>query len=141
MTTRRKTSTSPGWFRIAVQALVMIAESREPCSSAEIAQDVEAHAVFMRRVLAHLVRTDIVQAYEGRTGGYRLARPASQITLADVYKSVKLARTGDELTLADCQSARVLDVLDEIQTDVEAYAVRQYGRRTIDSLVRRVSHN
>jgi Rrf2 family protein len=119
----------------------MIAESREPCSSAEIAQDVDAHAVFMRRVLAHLVRTGIVQAYEGRTGGYRLARPASQITLADVYHAVKVTETGDEFALADCQNSRVIDELDEIQADIEVYALRQYSRRTLESLVRHVSHN
>src|SRR5260221_4247629 len=84
-------SRGPGWFPVAVQALVVLAESDGLCSSSTMAQDLHAHAVFVRRVLTHLVRANLVQAREGRDGGYRLARSAEQMTLAEVYQAVRSA--------------------------------------------------
>jgi Rrf2 family protein len=50
---------------------------------------VNTHAVFLRRILGDLVAAGLVSAQEGRAGGYRLARPAEAITLADVYRAVE----------------------------------------------------
>src|SRR5450759_4707185 len=80
--------TTLGWFRVAVQALVVLAGNDETCSSAMIAEALDAHAVFLRRVLAQLVRANLVAAREGRDGGYRLTRPAGEITLADVFCAI-----------------------------------------------------
>jgi Rrf2 family transcriptional regulator, repressor of oqxAB len=74
-----------GRFALAVHALVLLANSPQPTTSAFLAGSVNTHATCMRRVLATLVQADLVQAAEGREGGYRLARPAAEITLADVY--------------------------------------------------------
>src|SRR5260370_40933260 len=56
-----------------------------------MAQALKSHAVLVRRVLAQLVRAHLIQAREGRAGGYRLARSADQITLAEVYQAVAVA--------------------------------------------------
>ena len=44
---------------------------------------------FLPRVMTELVRTGLVEGRLGRTGGYRLARPASSITLLDVIHAVE----------------------------------------------------
>lgn len=76
----------PDAFPVAVQALVFLARAEDgPCSSATIAGHVSSHAVYLRRVVAHLVRAGLVEAFEGREGGYRLARPASSISLDGVF--------------------------------------------------------
>ena len=80
---------SPGWFGIAVHAAVLLARSGDVCSSASMACSLHSHAAFLRRVLAQVVRAGIVEAREGRDGGYRLARPADPITLAEIYRAVK----------------------------------------------------
>jgi len=83
---------SSGWFVVAVQGLVLLESSPlDVCSSAWIAESMRTHAVFLRRVLALLVRANLVEAREGRNGGYRLARPAAEITLADIYRAVQAA--------------------------------------------------
>src|SRR5258708_20409683 len=84
-------SHGPGWFPVAVQALVVLAETDGPCSSSTMAQDLKAHAVYLRRGLAQLVRANLIHAREGRDGGYRLAPPAHDITLAEVYQAVTVA--------------------------------------------------
>jgi Rrf2 family transcriptional regulator, repressor of oqxAB len=77
-----------GWFPVAVQALVYLAQSDAACSSSAMAPELNAHAVFRRRVLAQLGRANQIEAREGRDGGYRLARSPEQITLAVVYRAV-----------------------------------------------------
>jgi Rrf2 family protein len=44
---------------------------------------------FLPRVLRELARAGLVQARTGRTGGYRLARPASTITVLDVVSAIE----------------------------------------------------
>jgi len=74
---------------MAVHALAVLAQSDEGYPSAFLASSVNTHAVFLRRILRELVGAGLVRAREGRAGGYRLARPASRITLADVYLAIE----------------------------------------------------
>lgn len=74
---------------MAVHALAVLSQSREGYPSAYLAGSVNTHAVFLRRILRDLVAAGLVCAHEGRAGGYRLARPARRITLADVYRAVE----------------------------------------------------
>jgi Rrf2 family protein len=76
---------------MAAHALAVLAQAREDegYPSAYVASSVNTHAVFLRRILGDLVAAGLVSAREGRAGGYRLARPAERITLADVYRAVE----------------------------------------------------
>ncbi|HET8539190.1 MAG TPA: Rrf2 family transcriptional regulator [Anaeromyxobacter sp.] len=78
-----------GRFAMAAHALAVLSQSDEGYPSAYIASSVNTHAVFLRRILRDLVGAGLVVAREGRTGGYRLARPAARISLADVYCAVE----------------------------------------------------
>src|SRR5260370_21783823 len=80
-----------GWFRLVVQALVVTAETDGTCSSTVLAQELKIHATFLRRVMVLLVRANILVAREGREGGYRLARPADEIMLSEVYQAAEAA--------------------------------------------------
>lgn len=44
---------------------------------------------FLPRVMRELVSAGLVEARHGRTGGYRLARPADRISLLDVISAVE----------------------------------------------------
>jgi Rrf2 family protein len=78
-----------GRFAMAAHALALLSQSDEGYPSAYIASSVNTHAVFLRRILRDLVAAGLVRAREGRAGGYRLARPAARISLADVYLAVE----------------------------------------------------
>jgi Rrf2 family transcriptional repressor of oqxAB len=127
-----------GWFPVAVQALVVIAGSEGLCSSSTMAQGLHAHAAFVRRVLAQLVRANVVQAREGRDGGYRLARSAEHITLAEVYQAVKLTDQGGDAACRSDVTAGVLAVLDEVGAEVEQRLLEVLGQYTLDSVMERV---
>ncbi len=78
-----------GRFAMAAHSLALLARSEEGHPSALLASSVNTHAVFLRRILRDLVSAGLVEAREGRSGGYRLTRPAERITLAEVYRAVE----------------------------------------------------
>ncbi len=54
----------------------------------EIAERQDLPADYVRSALSDLRRTGIVATRRGRVGGYKLARPASEVTLADIIRAV-----------------------------------------------------
>ncbi|SRR5258708_382805 len=128
----------PGWFPVAVQALVVLAESDGACSSSIMANNLKAHAVFVRRVLAYLVRANLVQAREGRDGGYRLARPAEQITLAEVYQAVRVIDSPEDPQDASDVNLQVQAVLEEIGAEAEQHLIELLSHASLASVLERV---
>ena len=60
-----------------------------PVCSNMIAQSVHTNPVVIRRLMSELEKASLVASTSGRSGGFSLARPAPQITLADVYRAVE----------------------------------------------------
>ena len=75
----------------AVRAMLALSDpSVEPWLSAvRISGAMSIPERFLPRVLRDLARAGLVEARTGRTGGYRLARPAGTITLFDVIAAVE----------------------------------------------------
>jgi Rrf2 family protein len=78
-----------GRFAMAVHALALLSQSDEGYPSRYIAGSVNTHAVVLRRVLGQLAAAGLIEAREGRGGGYRLARPPDRISLGEVYMAVE----------------------------------------------------
>lgn len=78
-----------GRFAMAVHALALLAQDRDGYPSEYLAGSVNTHAVFLRRVLRRLAEGGLIEAREGRGGGYRLTRPPGEVTLAEVYRLVE----------------------------------------------------
>lgn len=77
-------------FAVAVHVLTLLAWSgEEPLTSEDIACSVNTNAVVIRRILCALREAGLVTTQPGASGGSRLARPASEITLRDVYRAVE----------------------------------------------------
>jgi Rrf2 family protein len=132
-----KHTTISGWFRVAVRGLVILAETGEICSSSAMARDLNAHAVFLRRIMAQLGQANIVLAREGRDGGYYLARPAECITLAEVYLAVKAATPHDEMTCPRGENESLQQALDGVAVEVEQCLLQALSNHTIASLMKR----
>lgn len=77
-------------FVLAVHLmLVMVWRSPEPLTSAGAAHSVNSNPVFLRRVLQQLAKAGLIVTQTGPAGGSRLARPAEEITLSDIYRAVE----------------------------------------------------
>lgn len=73
----------------AVRALVALAAAGGgPVAGAALAKDQNLPAKFLEGILAELRRSGIVGSQRGAEGGYRLARPAAQISVADVIRAI-----------------------------------------------------
>lgn len=60
-----------------------------PMKAHVLASEEEIPPKFLETILADLKRAQIVASQRGATGGYRLARPAEAITVADVIRAVE----------------------------------------------------
>ena len=77
-------------FSVAVHALALVERfGSDRLTSDLIAGSVGTNASFVRRVLAMLSHAGLVQSSPGIAGA-RLARPAGEITLLDVYRAVDM---------------------------------------------------
>ncbi|MFK4754407.1 Rrf2 family transcriptional regulator [Oceanobacter antarcticus] len=77
-------------FAVSVHVLTAIAlQQGRPVPSDMIADSTNTHATVIRRILSMLNSAGITKARLGKGGGALLAKPASLITLLDIYQAVE----------------------------------------------------
>lgn len=74
-------------FIMATHALVYLAHTGTRCSSQQLATNICANPAQIRKVTRALVAANLLEVQNGRDGGYALAKPAAQISLADVARA------------------------------------------------------
>jgi DNA-binding IscR family transcriptional regulator len=78
-------------FAVAVHILLLLASLKQAeATSARLAASVNTNPVVVRRITRLLARAGLVSSRRGARGA-ALARPASAITLADVWRAVQPA--------------------------------------------------
>ena len=89
--------------KYALRALVELARAEEPqLTAGEIALRADAPRKFLEAILLELSRNRLVASRRGKFGGYSLARPAAEISFAEVIRIVD-----GPLALAPCVSPRL----------------------------------
>ena len=86
-------------IRVALRIMVQIAgeTGERPVFSRRIAATQEISEPYVDQILLPLRTHGLLTSVRGRSGGYRLARPAKEITLLDVVEAVE-----GEVQLVDC---------------------------------------
>jgi Rrf2 family protein len=72
----------------ALRALLTLANSDRSVSAEHLAHEQNLPPKFLGAILSELRRAEIVSSQRGVDGGFRLARPASEITVADVLRAL-----------------------------------------------------
>ena len=72
----------------AIRALLLLAASDHSVSAEHLAHDQELPAKFLGAILSDLRRGGLVTSQRGPEGGFRLARPADEIMIADILRVV-----------------------------------------------------
>jgi Rrf2 family protein len=79
-------------YTIALHVLTWMAlvarKGHDLVTSDQIAGSVNTNPVFLRRVLGPLREAGLVSSQRGSGAGWQLARPATEITLAQVYQAM-----------------------------------------------------
>ncbi|MGE7932941.1 RrF2 family transcriptional regulator [Viridibacillus arvi] len=129
----------PPRFKIAVHSIVWLAKSGNVLSSTMIANQVDSHATFIRRVMQSLAEAGIVGSKGGREGGYSLKKSAPDITLGDIYAAVNTFEADQEFNV-DCGDAgEQLDLeLEKILFEVEQRTIDYLQQYTIADVMERV---
>src|SRR5688572_20099737 len=73
----------------AVRAAVELASAEGPVKGDHIAQSQSIPLKFLENILIEMRHAGLVRSQRGREGGYWLARPADEITIADVVRAVE----------------------------------------------------
>ena len=73
----------------AVRAAIELAAAGGLVTSEQIAQAQRIPANFLENILRDLRRAGIVDSRRGQSGGYTLARPAADVSVADVIRAVE----------------------------------------------------
>ena len=77
-------------FTIAVHILTMLANAKDASLKSDyVAKSINTNPVVVRRIWASLAKADLLVSRTGSSGGARLAREASEITLLDIYRAVE----------------------------------------------------
>ena len=75
--------------RLGVIAMLYLADNdRNPVNAGTLSRELQVSVSYLEQLFAKLRRNDIVSSTRGPGGGYRLAKPASEISIAEIICSV-----------------------------------------------------
>lgn len=108
-------------------------------SSEQVAASLASHPVLVRTSLAPLREAGLVESGRGRGAGWTLTRPASEITVADVYTALAadppFALHPHEPNAGCPVGFGIRPVLTDLYAEVDAAVLRSLGARTIAGLL------
>lgn len=128
----------PTRFNIAVHLLIVLAKDGDICPSSQLADRVNTHATFVRRIIAHLVKAGIVEAKQGRGGGYTLGRSPAEIRLGEVSRALQAFDTESDIgCIEECPpTGDWTATLGEIVDEAERQWLQALDRYTLADLLR-----
>jgi len=130
-------------FSMAIHILTLLATGGDENMKSEyIACSVNTNAVVIRRVIGQLSQAGIVSSQTGAFGGTRLAKPASEIRLCEIYKAVSC---GEVFGLhakspnQDCPIGKNIEaVLCNLQKEIDKAVGERLGEYTLATIIEKV---
>ena len=112
----------------------MAVDPQRTRTSTEIAEHAGTNPVVVRRVLGTLREAGLLSSEKGHAGGWRLARGAHSITLADVYIALgeNLVTADESGSGSDCSVENALHHrISAVIENIEQSLISQLSRTTI----------
>jgi Rrf2 family protein len=72
----------------ALRAAIELAAQDDRVAADQLVQAQDIPAKFLEAILTHLRRSNIVRSQRGPDGGFWLARPAAEISLAEIIRAI-----------------------------------------------------
>lgn len=116
----------------ACRALVELARVQhiaEPLASQVIAERRQVPEKYLVHILLQLKRAGLVQSVRGAQGGYRLARPAEEISLLEIVEAID-GPVMDPLPVEDAQTEELRMLWQELGQEIS----RQLRGRTLKEI-------
>ena len=95
--------------RYGLRAMVELAKKCDqgPVSLRELAEKQQISPKYLEQMAAALKIAGLVESTRGAEGGYRLARPADEITAWDVYRVLDIASTPTDCLNHHCSREKI----------------------------------
>lgn len=126
------------WFSLAVQALLVLADHDGLCNSNKLAVKLDSESGFLRKILSNLVKAGLIQAKEGRDGGYSLAKNPEQIILADIYSAIRsepFSKGFLDVNAKKCFQPSSREALCGLKNEMESWIIQGLEQKTIADLL------
>ena len=76
--------------RYALRVMLDLAQQKEGfLSLKDVAEEQNISMKYLEAIVAKLNKSGLVQSHRGKEGGYRLARPAAEISVAEILRSAE----------------------------------------------------
>ena len=107
-----------------------------------LAGSVRSNPAAIRRLLAKLVDAGLLSSFKGKAGGVRLAKPAKQITLKDIYQAVsdnRLIHTPDKEPVKACAvSCSMKKIMCQVVDGLEKHSMSYLEKIKLSDLAKQV---
>ncbi len=84
----------------ALLSLIIIAKEEKPVGTDILSKRLGISRSFLAKILQSLAKQNILVSYKGASGGFKLARPANQLSI----KEITNAAEGKNINIFDCSS-------------------------------------
>lgn len=133
-------------FANAVHILTALACKSDDLQNSEmLAKSVNTNPVVIRRLLSHLTKAKLVITVRGKSGGVRIGRLPSEITLKDIYLALPMCDTiavrkkGPEKT---CQvSCSMQNILSHVSEGVQKSTLKFLETQKLSDICKKVSYS
>lgn len=124
---------------IGLHAMCCLVEAAQehPVSASTIASELRVSEAHLSKVLQRLGRSSLVSSRRGPGGGFFLARPTDQITLADIYRAVEGPLPEGECLLGRSECALGPCILGTLLRDIQVRVTDYLEETTIQDLLDR----
>jgi Rrf2 family protein len=125
-------------FATGVHALALLAAEPDALqTSDDVARLLNTNPVVIRRVFSMLHQAGLVASQKGPRGGSRLARPAKQITLAQIYNAVDGGELFHTADFGAPDTGKMSAKLKDIFADAESALRDELAKTSLSDLVRK----
>ncbi len=116
--------------------------SGEWITSAHLARSVHINPALIRKELIDLKAHNLIESKEGKHGGVKLARPADQILLAEIFKIIKgrdhILEFSKNEGNSDCPvGSQIKTKLDELYEDMDTVIEKNLAKITLEAFKER----
>ena len=117
---------------LALHTMVIIGRQEAAISASPMAEQLSASEAHIFKVLQQLVRAGLLRSKRGPHGGYVLARPASEITLMDVYEVFEGPMRQDGCLFSKSVCGGLDCILANLVEDVRMKVVDHFSSTTLE---------
>ena len=122
---------------LGLHAMAIIAGQERAISVVDAAKQLDASAAHLSKVMQQLAKSGLLQAKRGPSGGYTLARPATEITLLAVYEALEGPIRQDGCLFAAPVCQRVQCILGGLVERVRTQIYDHFEATTLADLAER----